>query len=167
MRGKRYTDSRIKGVGRITPAHAGKTSISILITGYPPDHPRACGENCLSPGELVQQVGSPPRMRGKPASEDLSALTGRITPAHAGKTSRSSATLCAGADHPRACGENLAELIVVGRMTGSPPRMRGKRTCPCAGQSNRRITPAHAGKTVEGKAEVEAGADHPRACGEN
>ena len=86
MRGKRYTDSRIKGVGRITPAHAGKTSISIFIAGYPPDHPRACGENAVVFDQEDCNLGSPPRMRGKRNVRQMFGYKMRITPAHAGKT---------------------------------------------------------------------------------
>ena len=127
MRGKRYTDSRIKGVGRITPAHAGKTSISIFITGYPPDHPRACGENIYAVVIDDEATGSPPRMRGKPFAGGGGASEGRITPTHAGKTQCAANVWLQDADHPRACGENLALTLSPLSNPGSPPRMRGKR----------------------------------------
>lgn len=112
------------------------------------DHPRACGENYLSTGARKEHCGSPPRMRGKLRSECGAVVSGRITPAHAGKTSSGSATSSPPEDHPRACGENRAVACVIFSTSGSPPRMRGKR-CPlrCPG-SLCRITPAHAGKTL-------------------
>ena len=52
----------------ITPAHAGKTDAGARRDGFREDHPRACGENPLAVTTLSLRPGSPPRMRGKPAS---------------------------------------------------------------------------------------------------
>ena len=50
---------------RITPACAGKTSIS--LDGHPTaqDHPRVCGKNSASTGSIPLRLGSPPRVREK------------------------------------------------------------------------------------------------------
>ena len=48
--------------------------------------PRACGENCYTSVIYSIVKGSPPRMRGKPASALSDRRILRITPAHAGKT---------------------------------------------------------------------------------
>ena len=91
----------------------------------------------------------------------------RITPAHAGKTSRCALLSVARSDHPRACGENTETVTPRFAQSGSPPRMRGKPTA-CRGlPSLLRITPAHAGKTRHREIENRYDADHPRACGEN
>ena len=52
----------------ITPADAGKTCIGngSLYTGW--DHPRRCGENLPMPESRDGTLGSPPQMRGKPAT---------------------------------------------------------------------------------------------------
>ena len=86
MRGKRYTDSRIKGVGRITPAHAGKTRPLRHRQAHTSDHPRACGENRVECVKRPKIDGSPPRMRGKRGLVMRRTRALRITPAHAGKT---------------------------------------------------------------------------------
>ena len=91
--------------------------------------------------------GSPPRMRGKLADGLGEAYTGRITPAHAGKTRFESATKYYPTDHPRACGENTTTVIVIPERSGSPPRMRGKPRKHVRADILCRITPAHAGKT--------------------
>ena len=112
--------------------------------------------------------GSPPRMRGKLFSLKTRPRGGRITPAHAGKTSLNFWGLNLKKDHPRACGENWLYVYYNERGEGSPPRMRGKRRAARApyqaprGSPPRmrgklashtvrcfpdRITPAHAGKT--------------------
>ena len=45
--------------------------------------------------------------------------------------------------------------------------MRGKRTNKTAEVGVFRITPAHAGKTLQRKKRMKFDEDHPRACGEN
>ena len=70
-------------------------------------------------------------------------------------------------DHPRACGENLQKTKNNIAHRGSPPRMRGKRGYSGISPHTRRITPAHAGKTLLGTIDNIYGKDHPRACGEN
>ena len=106
-------------------------------------------------------------MRGKRRPAGRGAKACRITPAHAGKTSRSFARRHAGADHPRACGENIAEPVLINSVFGSPPRMRGKRSGAASAGRAARITPAHAGKTAVSRRGGLRAADHPRACGEN
>ena len=87
-----------------------------------------CGEKVVWSAPLYEQMGSPPRMRGKAGRCSPCACRLRITPAYAGKSKVP--------DDSKADDE------------GSPPRMRGKgaRThsaAPAAG-----ITPAYAGKRV-------------------
>ena len=131
------------------------------------DHPRACGENYSFSSIMSTQNGSPPRMRGKLVAVWDGEKVKRITPAHAGKTRRAAGASLTRTDHPRACGENrdcIAEDIPD---HGSPPRMRGKRARVFGGSSYRRITPAHAGKTLYINFIYYVHSDHPRACGEN
>ena len=70
----------------ITPACAGKTILLISSRVIPRDHPRVCGEN---PSPLKRRnalKGSPPRVRGKPATKVLPYYRPGITPACVGKT---------------------------------------------------------------------------------
>ena len=46
MRGKRALNQAVSGIGRITPADAGKTASMDSTLKSPEDHPRGCGENC-------------------------------------------------------------------------------------------------------------------------
>ena len=88
MRGKLVSGFK-NGIGeRITPAHAGKTIQMLCFFGSSTDHPRACGENTIPPGECFYSAGSPPRMRGKHIARRNDRPYRRITPAHAGKTLR-------------------------------------------------------------------------------
>ena len=126
MRGK-LTQCGV-GAGRegITPAHAGKTLLLKRLRTERRDHPRACGENRLSPPRKQGKVGSPPRMRGKPLNAFSYFAKNGITPAHAGKTCDHRPNVAVFRDHPRACGENLNKMLHDLGVQGSPPRMRGK-----------------------------------------
>ena len=88
MRGKGYGIRLDNDIQRITPAHAGKSHTPDSPPRAAADHPRACGEKIVFGADLRHDLGSPPRMRGK-AHAVLPFLTvGRITPAHAGKSSQ-------------------------------------------------------------------------------
>ena len=65
MRGRprRQTQS-IRSLGT-TPAHAGKTSLSLMLWGIVRDHPRACGEDNDMQAVRAAATGPPPRMRGR------------------------------------------------------------------------------------------------------
>ena len=86
MRGKHRRGVDIRVRPRITPAHAGKTALFACTHDKSTDHPRACGENHREAFADFPDLGSPPRMRGKPLPPRFSLRSRRITPAHAGKT---------------------------------------------------------------------------------
>ena len=65
-------------------------------------------------------------MRGKLWWGVRKAYKARITPAGAGKTHIPSIFREIFQDHPRGCGENLAQVAAGVNTEGSPPRMRGK-----------------------------------------
>ena len=50
----------------ITPADAGKTASCLTDFFDVKDHPRGCGENVQAEQTAPYDIGSPPRMRGKP-----------------------------------------------------------------------------------------------------
>ena len=106
-------------------------------------------------------------MRGKRRDNDSVHRATRITPADAGKTSRRACKRTDGRDHPRGCGENSYPVMRFSSMLGSPPRMRGKRTCSFVMSAASRITPADAGKTAPTERTRRNTWDHPRGCGEN
>ena len=86
MRGKLHHRLPQPRPRRITPADAGKTGRMISLSSDSKDHPRGCGENLMVSPPPIQQYGSPPRMRGKPAYNRIKRYLTRITPADAGKT---------------------------------------------------------------------------------
>ena len=89
-----------------------------------------------------------------------------ITPAYAGKSSRSSASEVRCRDHPRVCGEKLSGSERFRQKKGSPPRMRGKESDEIVLLALVGITPAYAGKSTHHYSEVIVKKDHPRVCGE-
>ena len=166
MRGKAQDWLASDKANRITPAHAGKSVMLKILRDTAGDHPRACGEKFLDFYIFHRMEGSPPRMRGK---EDLiyrKDVMLRITPAHAGKSTKGGKFYPIYEDHPRACGEKNNRPLSRYPFKGSPPRMRGKVFPRCIWPTPRRITPAHAGKSPVQRGAAALSGDHPRACGE-
>ena len=126
-----------------------------------------CGENNLKGRICAIYIGSPPRVRGKPAHASNTQYRNRITPACAGKTWRRYMYGSRAEDHPRVCGENSASTVTRPNCLGSPPRVRGKLPFSCSSFAHFGITPACAGKTASLAPGVDAEEDHPRVCGEN
>ena len=147
VRGKLPWNIQIVRETWITPAGAGKTWIERTGETLLEDHPRRCGENANYRYAYRRGGGSPPQVRGKPASSTMRFALARITPAGAGKTIYCCTRQAVTADHPRRCGENKHTGRRRIERLGSPPQVRGKLShrhhIPC----NSGITPAGAGKT--------------------
>ena len=135
---------------RLTPACAGKTSLGAVRLGGRGAHPRVCGENHIGWGPMRGHEGSPPRVRGKQRQRLGRPALPRLTPACAGKTGSAGYANAFPRAHPRVCGENSCDGLILNRATGSPPRVRGKRHQRHLGGVLRGLTPACAGKTVLG-----------------
>ena len=147
MRGKARSLLTYSAICGITPAHAGKRRPAAVSLYAFRDHPRACGEKRNLRGGWSVGEGSPPRMRGKVAYAIASAISCRITPAHAGKRCPDGVCCPGAGDHPRACGEKSGRAFSRRAYQGSPPRMRGKVVIGRSAWQMVRITPAHAGKS--------------------
>ena len=167
MRGKRALNQAVSGIGRITPAGAGKTRLGCWAYQWATDHPRRCGENYFVKPAALRAIGSPPQVRGKLSYSRYVEQLVRITPAGAGKTAPGKRQPFEGRDHPRRCGENEMQVITARVSEGSPPQVRGKHSyLPIFGHFNG-ITPAGAGKTRFFSNFTSPLKDHPRRCGEN
>ena len=151
MRGKRKKERTYRPDKRITPADAGKTCLFKGGGHETKDHPRGCGENIEALPQIIDSIGSPPRMRGKRSFQLPIIRSIRITPADAGKTYLFFPKLSEHEDHPRGCGENSENGNSASQFTGSPPRMRGKLFQLRPQKVYNGITPADAGKTVESR----------------
>ena len=146
MRGKVRLTVENMIAQRITPAYAGKSTLSTSLYICRRDHPRLCGEKVCLCHMKKESKGSPPPMRGKVAGGSVFASGTR--------------------DHTRHCGEKLKDRLVTAASKGSPPPMRGKvdpfrHRCRQTG-----ITPAYAGKSKALLLNFIDLKDHPRLCGE-
>ena len=132
---------------RGSPPHGrGKAAHPLLAECWHGDHPRVGGEKIKSGGPLDTARGSPPRGRGKGITARPKGLSGRITPAWAGKRLSILGLSKGGEDHPRVGGEKHLDVKDKPALIGSPPRGRGK-ALGCERQARTyRITPAWAGK---------------------
>ena len=150
----------------ITPAWAGKSLFDMVINSLLEDHPRVGGEKFQKPIDMLQDMGSPPRGRGKVLEFALVFRWCRITPAWAGKRHHAEQGDVLFQDHPRVGGEksSLSSRFIGG--SGSPPRGRGKASSSYWSRRARRITPAWAGKSSSYHFSLSAFWDHPRVGGE-
>ncbi len=89
----------------ITPACAGKSSISSQKAFAREDHPRVCGEKMYCSPSSSVTTGSPPRVRGKAQAAADALVAAGITPACAGKRPFRPCRKQSARDHPRVCGE--------------------------------------------------------------
>ena len=154
-------------MSRLIPAHAGKTCRRLRSAPSGPAHPRSRGENRITRTTRVIAAGSSPLTRGKremPRSPDR---TGRLIPAHAGKTRTLQPKSWGPPAHPRSRGENGPDAPLGTLRAGSSPLTRGKLTGIPSMVSSRRLIPAHAGKTTLCEHMRVAVAAHPRSRGEN
>ena len=129
-RGKEVAVTRTRGSAGITPAHAGK-SISYCFCYWSCwDHPRTRGEKPSSCCFRVFRTGSPPHTRGKDQLVKANVFSGRITPAHAGKSVIERNSRRIRQDHPRTRGEKSGTSTTAGDEEASPPHTRGKVSPP-------------------------------------
>jgi len=166
-RGAHLGEGDGKGDGRITPACAGSTPLTVYRSRGAPDHPRLRGEHQLGVVGHGVGSGSPPPARGAPAAPEGGALPVRITPACAGSTRRRLRTVPARTDHPRLRGEHQRAGRAIGKPRGSPPPARGALRRRAGGLVDSRITPACAGSTGGKYVNPWPGSDHPRLRGEH
>ena len=90
-RGKPPSIPRPRSSPGLIPAHAGKTSSTHPWSSPHRAHPRSRGENVSADVLIARHSGSSPLTRGKRRSILSRRSSGRLIPAHAGKTPMSSA----------------------------------------------------------------------------
>ena len=165
-RGKGYREFGIDISDRITPAQAGKSVAPRQKRSALWDHPRVGGEKGTRRSHGMAVPGSPPRGRGKANWHCVRRPALRITPAQAGKRTRSWRAYGCPWDHPRVGGEKKGVRHWWALPRGSPPRWRGKATFSGRSDPGVGITPAWAGKSRIDKLEWIPVKDHPRVGGE-
>ena len=130
----------------ITPAWAGKSRCGSSASPRGWDHPRVGGEKFFNLIQFVENVGSPPRGRGKGWNPCWMGLLNRITPAWAGKSCIALRRFARCGDHPRVGGEKSPASVPRVYGPGSPPHWQGKGRRVVDHHPLPRITPAWAGK---------------------
>ena len=113
----------------------------------------------------TRHSGSPPLTREPHQALLRFPLPHGITPAHAGTTLLCWTSVSSNGDHPRSRGNHLLLSPFYFTFLGSPPLTREPPDHPQRGRSLCRITPAHAGTTVEIKERKAIYGDHPRSRG--
>ena len=166
MRGKGRKPQLHRECGGITPACAGKSFPSLAAVPVLQDHPRMCGEKCKRNRETGSRRGSPPHVRGKEGTAADIKVSGRITPACAGKRQSNCGQRTYRRDHPRMCGEKDGRQELMTAVKGSPPHVRGKADQDPQRRQAHGITPACAGKRLRLSGICLLHGDHPRMCGE-
>ena len=116
---------------------------------------------------MIISPGSSPLTRGKRARYRRAEGARRLIPAHAGKTTSSSASPTTRRAHPRSRGENSGCLVGAIVAMGSSPLTRGKLRVLGVPVDPARLIPAHAGKTGAPARSAMLHAAHPRSRGEN
>ena len=120
----------------------------------------------MTHGLRAAAIGSSPRLRGTALRPGLDPSPDRFIPAPAGNSPQ----LTRGKDHtpvhPRACGEQKAQLQVDDTSTGSSPRLRGTGRSRRPDNPDHRFIPAPAGNRSSFPHWACSGSVHPRACGE-
>ena len=167
VRGKRRPLPHRIGCRGLIPACAGKTSRRLSPGRAPWAHPRVCGENFDELGDAPCEAGSSPRVRGKRRRRPPCRTRVRLIPACAGKTGRTRARKRGSRAHPRVCGENSLRDQARTPVSGSSPRVRGKRGPSTSSTRSPGLIPACAGKTSAPLFTCCGTAAHPRVCGEN
>ena len=152
---------------RLIPAHAGKTAPGLGAPPPWPAHPRSRGENTPPQDEDDCYTGSSPLTRGKRGLGTPGRRHRRLIPAHAGKTCLRGSAVGPRPAHPRSRGENRDMGGTVPPRPGSSPLTRGKPPDGSRATANRRLIPAHAGKTAAPPPPISTRTAHPRSRGEN
>ena len=146
-RGKRPQGTARRGGRGLIPAHAGKTTATWPPPSRSPAHPRSRGENWQWIAGIATEVGSSPLTRGKLQRQGQTHPVVGLIPAHAGKTKGNDAALTPSGAHPRSRGENPRAPRGRAHTQGSSPLTRGKLLGVRRSFIDRRLIPAHAGKT--------------------
>ena len=141
--------------------------MSRFLPRSPSAHPRSRGENMLGLSTMRVKSGSSPLTRGKPDRLQRREQAPGLIPAHAGKTAHNRLAPVLMPAHPRSRGENSWLPSETNTTLGSSPLTRGKHSHRAGGKRQRRLIPAHAGKTASCEAWCCPSGAHPRSRGEN
>ncbi len=129
-------------------------------------HPHVCGEELYSGQQLLQAMGTPPRVWGREGLIKSRSLLDRDTPTCVGKRIAYNRLWIQLKGHPHVCGEEAGKSATEQSNLGTPPRVWGREhhhILPSGGIGD---TPTCVGKryTIMGAKLLIEG--HPHVCGE-
>ena len=125
VRGARLHPGAVSAASGIIPACAGSTEDVANVASNVRDHPRMCGEHTSGLTNSRPVTGSSPHVRGAQQGGRLNRSRNGIIPACAGSTISYAILRFDSWDHPRMCGEHLNVNVLVFKMRGSSPHVRG------------------------------------------
>ena len=126
VRGELGVRSAAAGRPGLTPAGAGRTTGCSPWSATSWAYPRRCGENAESARLLAADGGLPPQVRGEPKHPISAPIWAGLTPAGAGRTSRTRTPRPNHRAYPRRCGENMGRSNRTISTLGLPPQVRGE-----------------------------------------
>ena len=133
---------------RFIPTRVGKTRCRRTRKRLGSVHPHACGENARWCAALLPGIGSSPRVWGKQFHHFKWRHMVRFIPTRVGKTRTSARHYRHLAVHPHACGENSRTRTLHHLLSGSSPRVWGKRDPQYLQSDCERFIPTRVGKTL-------------------
>ncbi len=116
---------------------------------------------------IVACVGPSPRVWGELRLSQSKETRWRTIPTRVGRTLSAPPAHPPRADHPHACGENVALAYYLPYNVGPSPRVWGEHCNPCQKIHRIRTIPTRVGRTKDATPCAPAAPDHPHACGEN
>ena len=131
MGGEKFEALPLEIRNKGSPPHGRGKWFSMMRTStFTMDHPRVGGEKFSPRWKMANRPGSLPRGRGKVPGYLRPRLSVGITPAWAGKRTRSWRAYGCPWDHPRVGGEKWFIALLFEPCEGSPPAWAGKRQPP-------------------------------------
>ena len=149
----------------LIPAGAGQTNFRDMSLEYDRAHPRGCGADIDTYASVPDEVGSSPRVRGRPVDRRGADEGVGLIPAGAGQTAGTTVSTRSAWAHPRGCGADLEEGLFLLFDPGSSPRVRGRRQVGAPVQGGHGLIPAGAGQTRPCILRCPVSRAHPRGCG--
>ena len=114
---------------------------------------------------LAYRLGSPPRVRSRPADPDDAGISVGITSACAEQTTTTTLWAEPPGDHLRVCGADTRLQLTGQQPQGSPPRVRSRPPSIGCGENRSGITSACAEQTPLSLCSLRSRWDHLRVCG--
>ena len=166
VRGSPGPDTWTSCCGRSIPACAGKPDRSARRARACRVHPRVCGEARSETAHDALGAGPSPRVRGSRSGWPVGTPPSGSIPACAGKPRAGDGGEREVRVHPRVCGEASSSLVLLVRVQGPSPRVRGSPSPSLHPFLRSGSIPACAGKPRGSRGSRHEAGVHPRVCGE-